>query len=140
MNSLRYSSAISYVALSFIHPSSARGTKRGQERSKILMEASMSFIFFEYAWLLIVARVPITPTFLFLVFKEAIFAPGSIIPIIGISKLFFKIFSATEETVLQATTRALIFLCIRNLASCRPYSMTVSFDLDPYGTLAVSPK
>jgi len=63
----------------------------------------------------IVARVPITPIFLFDESCNAIDAPGSIIPIIGRLNLLFNSGIATDEAVLHATIIAFTSLLKRKL-------------------------
>ena len=72
---------------------------------------------FSYAPLRIVARVPITPTCRLRVACNAARAPGSITPITGTGNFFVNLGSATDETVLHATTSAFAFFCISISAS-----------------------
>src|SRR5439155_605419 len=72
---------------------------------------------FSYAPLRIVARVPITPTCWLRVVCNAARAPGSITPITGTGNFLVSRGSATDETVLHATTSAFAFFCISICAS-----------------------
>ena len=68
------------------------------------------------AW--IVARVAITPTFLFLVALTAMCAPGSITPMTGIPASSLTSSIARAVAVLHAITIALISCVLRNLTIC----------------------
>jgi len=72
---------------------------------------------FSYAPLRIVARVPITPMCRLRVACSAARAPGSITPITGTGNLLANNGSATDETVLHATTSAFAFFRISIPAS-----------------------
>ena len=76
----------------------------------------------------------------FFVALAAVTAPGLTTPIIGISISFSICSKAYALAVLQAITMAFTFWVFKNRTICLEYLVTVSFDLLPYGTLAVSPK
>ena len=95
---------------------------------------------FSYAPLRIVARVPITPTCWLRVACNAARAPGSITPITGTGNFLVNKGSATDETVLHATTSAFASFCISICANSSAYRCTVSGLFGPYGTRAVSPR
>jgi hypothetical protein len=105
------------VTSSSSNPSSINGTSNGQARllTRTLLSAARSA--FSYAPLRIVARVPITPMCRLRVACNAARAPGSITPITGTGNFCVNNGSATDETVLHATTSAFAFLPISITAS-----------------------
>jgi hypothetical protein len=74
---------------------------------------------FSYAPLRIVARVPITPMCRLRVACNAARAPGSITPITGTENFSMSNGSATDETVLHATTSAFAFFHVKIAASSK---------------------
>src|SRR4029077_19611384 len=86
---------------------------------------------FSYAPLRIVARVPITPMWRVRVAWSAARAPGSITPTTGTWKFFVNAGSATDETVLHATTRAFAFFRISISANSTASRYTVSGRFGP---------
>ena len=81
----RYREAISSVTVSWRSPSSTRGTNRGQAFPNTSTAGFMLFKTEEYALLLMVPSVPITPILPFFVAETAALAPALITPMMGIS-------------------------------------------------------
>jgi hypothetical protein len=88
-----------------------------------------------------VPDVPITPIAFRLGREATRRTHGSTIPTTGILYILRSTGRAREDAVLQATTSSFMSCReIRKLAISMEYLVTVSFDLVPYGTLAVSPR
>src|SRR5207247_11244570 len=88
---------------------SMNGTSNGHARLRTRTLLSVARNAFSYAPLRIVARVPITPIWRLRLACNAARAPGSITPITGTENFVIKIGSATDETVLHATTSTFAF-------------------------------
>src|SRR5205814_4432224 len=97
------------VTSSLSNPSSIKGTSNGHARLLTRTLLSVARNAFSYAPLRIVARVPITPTCWLRVACNAARAPGSMTPITGTENFLVNRGSATDETVLHATTSAFEF-------------------------------
>ncbi len=112
-------------------PSSASGTNSAQARPMTRASGRWVAMARAYAWLLIVAAVPMTPMTPFRVARQATSAPGPMTPTTGIAADSRSAGSATADIVLQATTSAFTPRRVRNRAPSRAYRVTVSSDLVP---------
>src|SRR3989338_247425 len=113
------------------HPSSTKGTNKGQAWLYTFTEGSRRFRWLSYAPLPIVALVPITPILPFLVFAIASLAPGSITPMIGSENLSFNASRLKEDAVLQATTAILTSKSCKKLILSIENFVIVSLDFVP---------
>ena len=108
--------AIAFVIDPSNHPSSTKGTNKGQGWLMTVIVWSVALILFSYSFERIVATVPITPMCLLRVACMAALTPGSITPTTGTPACFWTSFNASADAVLHAITIILAPFDIRKSA------------------------